>query len=227
MDRNPPTSALCLTVLTMAILSPHAGEVFGDPGEIESDTELSARVVPMEPLPPPVPAPAPIPTKLASLHRIVPLEPLRPAPEIAAAVVEATVRDWALAWSEQRVEDYLSFYGDGFQPSGRSSRSQWENLRAKRVSAPAFIRVTLGSLKSSVTSPDRAWVEFVQSYDSSSYRDVVVKLLDLARDGEDWKIVAETALSEAGSLSMPGNSSPAPGPAAKHRASPVGTRPRP
>ena len=184
MGPSPHLSVLRMAVLTTAVLSIVPGDAFGNPREIESGPGTVARVVPMEPLPLPAEAPQPA----------VPLEPLLPAPD-ATGTVEAMVRDWALAWSEQRVDDYLSFYGREFQPSGGASLSQWFETRRRRVSAPSFIRVTLDSMKSSV-GPKRAWVEFVQSYESSSYRDVVVKLLDLSREGEDWKIMAETVLSE-------------------------------
>ncbi|MFQ5524820.1 MAG: tetratricopeptide repeat protein [Thermoanaerobaculia bacterium] len=102
------------------------------------------------------------------------------------------VEAWALAWSEQRVDDYLYFYGRDFSPSGEISRDDWEDLRRKRVAVPEFIKVSVAFLDFDGVPPDRARVRFNQSYDSNTFSDVVTKTLVLAREDGVWKIVSET-----------------------------------
>ena len=63
------------------------------------------------------------------------------------------------------------------------------------MSAPAFIQVTLSSVQVRVLDADKASVEFVQAYTSDSYNDVVTKLLGLIREGDGWRIQAETVLA--------------------------------
>ncbi len=133
-------------------------------------------------------------------NRIVPLEPLPPVldsgfgSESADVAVEALIRDWAVAWSEQRIEDYLSFYGGSFRPPRNMSRPRWESWREERLSAPAFIRVTLDSVEVRIEGVNRALVEFRQAYTSEAYNDVVTKRLELSRERGRWKITAETVV---------------------------------
>ena len=168
--------------------------------EIEGSEEGASRVTAMEPFPP---AQARIvPLELLSL----PEEPLEPEPfvsESQVAAVEARLRDWALAWSEQRVEDYLAFYNSSFRPAGGKSRSQWARSRRQALLAPTFIRVDLSSLRVRVLDADRAGVELVQAYRSNTHHDVLTKMLELAREGDGWKIVAETVISTGAAHEIP------------------------
>lgn len=101
------------------------------------------------------------------------------------------VEQWARAWSEQRVDDYLAFYADGFLPDNGMSRIDWEESRRERIGAPEFIKVEVAILDSSSESPDREKVTFLQAYESNTYRDQVTKTLTLVRDGAHWKILEE------------------------------------
>jgi len=117
-------------------------------------------------------------------------------PAELAAVVEA----WARAWSEQRVEDYLYFYSQGFVPLGGMSREEWQELRRVRVAAPEYVKVSVAFLDfessesagGSAGGSDRALVRFNQSYESDAFGDVVTKTLELVREGGVWKIVKES-----------------------------------
>ena len=118
----------------------------------------------------------------------------------AAAAVRDLITRWAASWSDQRVDDYLSFYARDFRPPGGVSRDAWESRRRERISSPGSIEIELQRLEI-VTVADRAAVAtFGQSYRSDSYRDEVSKLLDLVREDGEWKILEETVLaSPAGS----------------------------
>ncbi len=128
----------------------------------------------------------------------------RPAAAPPAAVLSAdggvaveadpirAVNDWARAWSEQRVDDYLDAYSSRFQPTEGIDRGTWERQRRTRILAPQWIEVGLAFVELEAPSADQGRVRFVQVYKSDSYRDVVRKVLDLEREKEGWKILRET-----------------------------------
>ena len=99
--------------------------------------------------------------------------------------------DWAKAWEDQRIDDYLSFYSRTFEPPGQASREGWEAERKQRISRPSRIEVRVALLELRVTGVDRSEIEFLQSYESDRFSDVVVKTLELVREGGSWKIAAE------------------------------------
>ncbi|MEM7351527.1 MAG: hypothetical protein AAF657_12015 [Acidobacteriota bacterium] len=111
-------------------------------------------------------------------------------PEVSAEMA-AVVREWAQAWSDQRVEDYLAFYSRGFLPTGGAGRSVWEAQRRRRVSRPSFIKLELHFLKSRLIDASRGWIEFEQSYWSDTFRDTVVKRLELIHEEGGWRILQE------------------------------------
>lgn len=115
-------------------------------------------------------------------------EALSPEDEVAS-----TVRAWARAWSEQRVEDYLAFYSSGFRPSSGVARARWAAHRRARLRAPRFIRVVLRSLQISSAGPDRVEAVFLQSYTSDRFSDTVRKRLLLARESGRWRIAEEVS----------------------------------
>jgi hypothetical protein len=113
-------------------------------------------------------------------------------PDIHQSVVKL-VEAWAGAWSDQRVEDYLSAYGNDFVPQAGVSRDEWKRQRRRRLTSPSFIEVELSAMRIEVVDPQNASATFTQAYRSNTYRDVVVKTLDLALEEGAWKIVREVA----------------------------------
>ena len=104
----------------------------------------------------------------------------------------ALTRDWAQAWSDQRIDDYLAFYSRGFLPANGMSREAWEAQRRRRVAAPEFIKLSLEFLDSSFIDADRGWIRFRQSYWSNTFSDVVTKRLELIQEDGGWKILQES-----------------------------------
>lgn len=102
------------------------------------------------------------------------------------------VNDWARAWSDQRVDDYLAAYSSRFEVTGGLDRKSWQGQRRVRILAPQWIEVGLAFVELEEAGPDTARVSFVQAYESDSYRDVVRKVLDLAREEDGWRILRET-----------------------------------
>lgn len=116
----------------------------------------------------------------------------RTSREIKVAELADLVEAWALAWSEQRVDDYLYFYGRGFVPVGEFGRQAWEARRRQRIAAPEFIKVSVAFLDFEGRGSRGALVRFNQSYESNTFSDIVTKTLELAREDGIWKIVGET-----------------------------------
>jgi hypothetical protein len=114
-----------------------------------------------------------------------------PGTESFARESTTMVEAWAKAWSEQRVEDFLAFYSNTFEPSDGSSRASWEAERRERISSPARIDVRVALTDLRRLDDDRVEVTFLQSYESDRVTDVVLKTLELLREGGNWRIAAE------------------------------------
>ncbi|MCP5151660.1 MAG: tetratricopeptide repeat protein [Chromatiales bacterium] len=157
---------------------------------------------PASPAPPvaatPTPTPTPPPISASSAAAAagsavaVPAPPTAaPAPGAAAEAVTLAVRDWAEAWSGKNVEAYLARYASGFRPPNGMSREAWERQRRQRLSAPAFIRVSLDDVRVATSGDAEATVTFVQTYRSDTYGDRVRKRLTMTRERGDWRILRE------------------------------------
>jgi predicted nucleic acid-binding Zn-ribbon protein len=108
------------------------------------------------------------------------------------AAIDA-VRAWAAAWSDQRTEDYLSFYAPGFRPPGGLSRDAWEAQRRQRLSRPSYIRVTITALSAELADDGTVRATFGQDYESNAFADSVTKVLTLTERQGRWQILAEQA----------------------------------
>ena len=112
-------------------------------------------------------------------------------PDEVADVALQTVRDWAEAWSDQDVDRYLTFYAKSFSPADGTSRSKWASVRGERLRKPRFIRIDIDDAKVDFQGDERVRVTFLQSYQSDTYGDRVRKVLVMAMQGSEWKIVGE------------------------------------
>ena len=121
--------------------------------------------------------------------------PAERAPEPAAA--EPAVRDWAAAWSDQRVEDYLASYADSFQPPDGQSRQAWAADRRQRIARPSSIQVDIEATRTVELGPDRVSVSFDQSYTSDTFSDRVRKTLVLVWQDGTWKIAEERVIEQS------------------------------
>jgi hypothetical protein len=119
--------------------------------------------------------------------RGVQLEPVEPAYPVAGDVT----LNWASAWSQQRVDDYLGFYSSEFMPPNGASRKAWEAYRRERLEAPDSIEITITELTEEVLDADRTRVVFIQAYRAGSYSDVVRKTLVMTREEGTWRILSE------------------------------------
>ncbi len=108
------------------------------------------------------------------------------------AEVLSRIRAWARAWSEQRVDDYLRFYAFNFRPPEGQDRKQWEAERRPRILRPSFIDVQLEDLDIVFLGATEVTVKFRQLYRSDVVAVAATKVLKLAREHGDWKILEES-----------------------------------
>ncbi len=104
------------------------------------------------------------------------------------------VYQWAAAWQERRIDDYLAAYAASFDPPGGRSRSEWAAERRARIGRQTNLRVTISDPEVTETSGNRRRVIFAQSYVSDSYRDRVRKSLWLTLEDDRWKIADERVI---------------------------------
>ena len=105
------------------------------------------------------------------------------------------VGSWADAWSEGRIEDYLSCYSADFAPGNGLSRRQWQAGRVERLSSPQHIRVSITALELEVLAADRLRAVFFQNYRSDRFEDTVRKQLELGLENGNWRILEERVIN--------------------------------
>ena len=116
-----------------------------------------------------------------------------PAGGAAISQSEATISEWARAWSARDAGRYLGFYSAGFLPDHGISRSAWENKRRQRLQAPRSITVAIRDLRLEPLGENRMIARFAQDYAADSYRETGTrKMLLLVREAAGWRIAAET-----------------------------------
>ena len=102
-----------------------------------------------------------------------------------------SVNQWANAWSAQDVDRYLAAYANEFIPTKGLTKKRWEKIRIERLLAPSFIKITLSNLKISMRGENYAKVNFMQTYQSDSYKDRIKKELLLEKINGEWLIIKE------------------------------------
>ena len=106
---------------------------------------------------------------------------------------EATIGEWARAWSARDAGRYLAFYSAGFLPDHGISRAAWENQRRQRLQAPRSITVAIRDLRLEPVSENRVIARFAQDYAADRYRETgTLKIMLLVREATGWRIAAET-----------------------------------
>jgi adhesin transport system outer membrane protein len=130
-------------------------------------------------------APAPVP----------PAAPVPPPAAPSKAICEAvtlSVEKWIAAWNGKDINGYFNAYSDNFVPAQGLSRSQWENLRKKRVGKQGGISTILKNITPARCDGKATEVSFTQEYGSDDYRDTVEKTLSMEYVNGAWKILKET-----------------------------------
>jgi len=107
------------------------------------------------------------------------------------AAIAAAVNAWARDWAAQDVNAYLSHYAPHFKPAGGLSYKRWQKQRRDRLLRPKFIRVEISTPVIQPRSKDIARAQFVQRYESNTYKGTARKRLSLERTPEGWRIIRE------------------------------------
>ena len=118
-----------------------------------------------------------------------------PQPE-PGAIFPDLVENWSTAWAQQRMDDYLSYYAQDFQPGGGMSRADWRAFREDRVLGPEYIFMAISGLNWKQQDDEKAETTFIQTYRSDRYSDTVLKTLDLVWEDNHWKILRERVRGE-------------------------------
>ena len=118
------------------------------------------------------------------------VEPSIDQESVARQAVRRTLEDWARAWSEQRVEDYLAYYAPEFVPEGGSDRAAWERTRRERILGASKISIDLRDLEIDFPS-EQAEARFQQVYTAANYSDTTAKVLVFESRQGDWRILSE------------------------------------
>lgn len=176
----------------------------------KAPTSAAVNVALASEAPPPAPAPAPAPISkpapvveapvMAAVVRTPAISEVQnPAANSAEPPVQtvgadrevlASVENWADAWSNQNMAEYLNSYSQEFDPPRGMSRSEWETQRERRIVGKATIRVVVDNPLITITG-DTAVVKFKQSYFSDRLNNIANKTLELKNEGGKWRIVSE------------------------------------
>ena len=89
------------------------------------------------------------------------------------------------------MEAYIASYSAEFKPSKGLSRAAWEKGRRKRLSNPAFIKITLSDIEVDFRRDGLAKVTFKQEYQSDTYSDKVNKEIVVKMIDKEWLITRE------------------------------------
>ncbi|MEN8720319.1 MAG: hypothetical protein ABF296_08670, partial [Oceanococcaceae bacterium] len=101
------------------------------------------------------------------------------------------LQGWAQAWSDQDVARYLASYSNRFVPGNGVSLDTWKQQRRARLTAPTSININVLNPQVTVIDANTARVRFMQVYQSNSYADQVLKVMEFAREGRSWRITRE------------------------------------
>jgi len=103
---------------------------------------------------------------------------------------EEAVYVWASAWANRKPDQVAAFYSPQFETGDKGGASAFIADRKQEVADGATPDARLEEMKTRDAGPDRKVVTFVQRFGRKAY----VKELTLAKDGQDWRIVAERTL---------------------------------
>ena len=117
--------------------------------------------------------------------------PVAVTPAQSATIAVQRLQDWAAAWMNHDVSQYMGFYGPDFKPL-KGSKPAWIADRRRLVGKPGPISVTLTNVQTQALTDTRVETSFDQAYTSSNFKDTMHKVLVWDRVGSEWKIVGES-----------------------------------
>jgi len=101
------------------------------------------------------------------------------------------VNNWARAWSNKGIGEYLGHYAPDFKTPKGESRAAWEKSRKERIQAPKKIQVSVSNAKVTLKDETHASVTFRQHYKADTLNSATTKTLVLVKSGDKWLIQQE------------------------------------
>ncbi|MBT9613886.1 MAG: tetratricopeptide repeat protein [Burkholderiales bacterium] len=144
--------------------------------------------------PSPVTAPAPIAKPVEKIVEKATEKPVEKADKPKQDPTQAIlgmVNNWAHAWSNKNVGEYLGYYAPDFKTPKGEPRAAWEKVRKERIQAPKNIQVSLSSVKITLKDETHASVTFRQTYKADTLNSATTKTLALVKSGDKWLIQQE------------------------------------
>jgi tetratricopeptide (TPR) repeat protein len=187
----PPKLALIRDLFT-----PTAGKAVQ-----QAPVATSTPVATLSPTPSSVPTTNPV---VASTQPKVPMvvtasptgnnQPSVAPPAVTSALtgrdVEVAVNNWAQAWSQRNMKNYLDSYTRDFIPTNKQSHAAWEAERKLRIMSKTHISVKLSNIVTTVNGVN-ATVKFKQDYKADGLATNSRKTLELVKSGDRWLISKE------------------------------------
>jgi murein L,D-transpeptidase YafK len=103
--------------------------------------------------------------------------------------LELLVEGWRSSWESERIDEYMSFYGNAFHAKGMD-RDSWRDYKRRLSQKYPWIRVEIDNLRL-LRHNGTVLAKFNQHYKSPSFDSYGEKRLYLRRNSEEWKIVGE------------------------------------
>lgn len=103
---------------------------------------------------------------------------------------------WSNAWSKGDFKRYITSYSAEFIPSdNQKTYAQWKNIRKARLKFIKGVNVNIEQLRVFIEPEGEfALVEFLQTYQSATYNDQVLKQLYMKNQQDNWTILSERTI---------------------------------
>ena len=115
--------------------------------------------------------------------------------EVSQSITLAEITDftnkWAAAWQSKNIPEYLNLYKEGYYTNNIKSNSEWKKDREKKIKNKDKIVINLSNFKEIFSSSHSFLVAFTQSYESSKFKDTVIKHLLITKINNELKISGE------------------------------------
>lgn len=114
------------------------------------------------------------------------------------AAVKDAIERWRQMWERKDLDAYAGMYTRSFEPQSDANVGRWRARKRRVFEEAGSVSVQFGPLSIFVLDQGRAVVAtFEQSYRSNAITSRDFKALRWRREGDTWKITAETVLQES------------------------------
>jgi hypothetical protein len=175
---TPPATEATPPVVAEATPTPVVEAEVPEPAVPEPAPQVAANE-------PPAAAPAPAVPRVTRI----------PGPTVTDAnpdELEMVIRDWLMAWQDQDVDNFFSYYHTDFAPLYQDTVADWRADRQDRISRPSSIMIELEDFMVEETSRIGTKVSFWMNYEASNYADRTLKEVLIGPDVDgQWRILQE------------------------------------